>query len=184
MYVYDAETKQPVAGVPVVLFVRSTLPNLVPVMHSGGGTGCDTDFYGVTDANGLVDVPYFSLFVWWRPSFNARSPLFYANGYQRGHHARLTKQDGISGAGHNAHKSGTLRVEMAMVKDSGTLYDRARYLIDVSAVGCGCADIHGQIANELQEISLPAEREEAKRRGQPDLGGRMSGPRRDCKEKK
>jgi hypothetical protein len=180
VYVYDAETKQPVPGIPVILHVRSTLPRLVPIMHTGGGTGCDSDFSGVTNSDGLVKVPYFSLFVWWRPSFSSRSAMLYVDAHQRGYIATITKQTGVAGAGHNATKSGPLRVELAMVKDKGTLYERVNNLAEMSREGCSCSIFHRTVAQEMREISPKAAREEAKRRGQPDLGGTMPGPSARC----
>lgn len=175
VYVYDAATRQPVAGVPVVLYIRSNAANLLPFMHSGGGGGahCDSDFYGVTDRDGLIEVPHFSLFVWWEPSLNARSPIFRSEAYLRGHYAERTKLEGVAGAGHNARKSGPLRVEFAMVKDKEAPEQRAEYLVYMSRAGCRCSPIQAELSSELDAVALRIDHEERTANG----GKRVKLPR-------
>jgi hypothetical protein len=158
-YVYDAETKAPLAGVPVVLYVMSNTATLAPFMNSGGGGRCDSDFYAMTDANGRFEVPYFSLFVWWQPSLNARSPILYGTAYRKGFYTDMKIKSGISGADHSARKSGALEVEFAMVKETGTQVERGKYLGELFRAGCSyCTEFRRHVSNELLEMfPVPAQ---------------------------
>lgn len=184
VYVYDEETKQPLANVSVVLYVSSARANLLPFMHSGSSGQCDSDFVGISDANGLVEVPFNSLWVLWAPSLDERSPIFRGTAYLKGYYDVMKKLEGIRSAGNNARKSGPLRVEFAMAKELGSMADRVNYLVGISTSGCSCSTFDERIASELKEISPVAAREDGLRamRGERrKFGSGIPGPMKLCK---
>ena len=175
--VIDAETKQPMAGVHIVLYITSSSPSAFPFGNSA--QGCGPDFYAVSDAQGKFTIPEDALDQPRRFSFTRTENLFHAIAYKAGYtDARAV--EGVSSTGEGDVKTGPLKVTFEMAKESRTLYDRALWLVGRTTAGCGCNDMHRTMAKELKEISGRAEREEAARRNQPFIVGRGLLPQRVC----
>lgn len=178
--VIDAETKAPMAGVHVLIYLsKVTLPSFP---FSRSTQSCGPEFYAVSDAQGRFTIPEDALDQPWEFSLTRQSNHVNVVAYQRGY-IEGVKIEGVNQTGYGDVKAGPLKVTIVMKKDTRTSYERALWLTDFTAVGCGCTDAHRAIALELKQIAPLAERDEAARRGQPWIGGPGLLPQRECREK-
>ena len=176
--VIDAETNAPMAGVHVLIFVRTSAPSEFPFGH--GRLGCGPEFYAVSDAQGKFTIPEDALDQPWQFSLTRVSTSVNVVEYARGYVGGATRE-GIRQTGYGDVKEGPLKVTIAMSKDTRTMYERALWLTGSTDVGCGCTEMHRAIARELKEIAGPAQRDETARSGR--IGGPGLLPQRECGEK-
>ncbi len=178
--VIDADTQQPMAGVYVGLYVWSYSPSSIPWAPSR--QGCGPEFYAVSDANGKFIIPAGTLEPRTEFSLQRVNHSLIGFAYKRGYvdEVRIT---GTQARGSQPGKLEPLAGKVVMRKDTRTLYERALWLTESTAVGCGCGEIHLAMARELKEIAGPAKQDEAARRGQPWISGPGLLPQRECNEK-
>ena len=177
--VIDAETKAPMAGVHVLIFVRTSAPSEFPFGHSRHG--CGPEFYAVSDAQGKFTIPEDALDQPWQFSLTRVSTSVNVVEYARGYVGSATRE-GIRETGYGDVKEGPLKVTVAMTKDTRTLYERALWLTRSTDVGCGCTEMHRAMARELKEISLLASQEYQAKNGRGMHGPGLL-PQRACEAK-
>ena len=174
--VIEAETKQPMAGVHIVLYLSSSSPSAFPFGNSA--QGCGPDFYAVSDAQGKFTIPEDALDQPRRFSFTRTENLFHAMAYKAGY-TDAREVEGVSSTGEGDVKTGPLKVTFEMAKEGRTLFARKEWLSQLTMAGCRCGDLHTAMLQEIKEIEPLADREEAvrKRGGKPLGPGEFTLPR-------
>ena len=158
--VTDWETKAPMAGVHVLIYLgKVTLPSLP---FSRSTQSCGPEFYAVSDADGKFTIPDDALDQPWEFSLTRQSTHVNVVAYQRGY-IEGVKIEGVNQTGYGDVKAGPLKVTVTMNKDTRTLYQRMIWLGQMTGSGCQCNAMHRAILLEHKDISLPGRREEIAR---------------------
>lgn len=158
--VIDAETKAPMAGVHVLIYLsKVTLPSFP---FSQSGQGCGPEFYAVSDAQGRFTIPEDALDQPWEFSLTRQSNHVNVVAYARGY-VGSTTLEGIRQTGYGDVKEGPLKMTVAMSRDTRTLYQRMIWLGQMTGTGCQCNAMHHAILLEHKDISLLGRREEIAR---------------------
>lgn len=177
--VIDAETKAPMAGVHVLIYLsKVTLPSFP---FSQSAQGCGPEFYAVSDAQGRFTIPEDALDQPWEFSLTRQSNHVNVVAYARGY-VGSTTLEGIRQTGYGDVKEGPLKVTVAMSRDTRTLYERALWLTTSTDVGCGCTEMHRAMARELKDLALLASREYQVKNGRGMHGPGLL-PQRACEAK-
>ena len=155
--VIDAETKAPMAGVHVLIFISTSAPSEFPFGHSRHG--CGPEFYAVSDAQGKFTIPEDALDQPWQFSLTRVSTSVNVVAYARGYVGGATRE-GVRQTGYGDVKEGPLKVTVLMHKDTRTLYQRMIWLGQMTGSGCQCNAMHRAISQEISDISRAALREE------------------------
>jgi len=158
--VIDAETKQPVAGVQVMLWLNTTTYGGMPWLKSA--TACSVDYLAVSDAQGKFVIPAEALIE--PTTFTLRQSMrdFYVMAYKRGYDYTITELTGIGSDPDRGalRRPGPLMVRIEVMKDTQPLMKRVDVLAGRSMAGCGCSSLTRDILNERREIELQAIKEE------------------------
>ena len=149
----DAETKQPLAGVPVAIYLSTSSASILP--HGNAVPYCGPEYYTTSDASGTFSIPENALDLPWRFSFYPINVSIHAVAFKAGY-VDSRDIEGIRFDGHTNIKTGPLKVNFEMTKDNGPRLARAEWLAQRTLVGCGCGNIHRAIETELADISRAA----------------------------
>ena len=176
--VVDAETKQPLAGVPVAIYLSTSSASILP--HGNAVPYCGPEYYTTSDANGKFSIPETALDLPWRFSFYPINVSIHAVAFKAGY-VDSRNIEGIRFDGYTNIKTGPLKVTFEMTKDNGPRLARAKWLAQRTVVGCGCGNIHLAIETELTDISSAAS-DEWYAKNPVRIGGvRGILPQRSCK---
>ena len=173
--VVDAETKQPLSGVPVAIYLSTSSASILP--HGNAVPYCGPEYYTTSDANGTFSIPENALDLPWRFSFYPINVSIHAVAFKAGY-VDSRNIEGIRFDGHTNIKTGPLKVSFEMSKYTGKLWDRSEWPVARTAVGCGCGEIHRAISMELNAIRDAARSEFMKEGNRASAAGLT--PRRPC----
>ena len=151
--VVDAETKQPLSGVPVAIYLSTSSASILP--HGNAVPYCGPQYYTTSDANGKFSIPENALDLPWRFSFYPINVSLHAVAFKAGY-VDSRDIEGIRFDGYTNIKTGPLKVSFEMRKDTGSLWKRYEWLGERTRVGCSCTDMHTAILKERKEIYQPA----------------------------
>ena len=174
--VVDAETKQPLSGVPVAIYLSTSSASILP--HGNAVPYCGPQYYTTSDANGKFSIPENALDLPWRFSFYPINVSLHAVAFKAGY-VDSRDIEGIRFDGYTNIKTGPLKVSFEMRKDTGSLWKRYEWLGERTRVGCSCSDMHTAILKERKEIYQPALDAEYLRMngGKPLARGQIVAPR-------
>ena len=154
--VIDAETKQPVAGVQVMLWLNTTSYGGMPWLKSA--TACSVDYLAVSDTQGKFVIPAEALIE--PTTFTLRQSMrdFYVMAYKRGYDYTITELTGIGSDPDRGalRRPGPLMVRIEVMKDTRSPVQRQDYLAKSYIAGCGCGEMHRAMRVEIDQLRSEA----------------------------
>lgn len=163
----DAETKAPMAGVHVVIYLGTSAPSEFPFGHSRHG--CGPEFYAVSDAQGKFTIPEDALDQPWQFSLTRVSTSVNVVAYARAYVGTATLE-GVRRTGYGDVKEGPVKVTVEMSRDTRTAWHRSEWLAQATNAGCSCSAMQLAMARELKDLYGAAQSEWAAKHGKGVVG--------------